>query len=64
MSPLVNGGVSVLVYFYHFYFILKRNSHLSYANNNADPCPTPRVAASDLSQHCLAICLYGIQGID
>ena len=47
-------GCSLLVYCYHFNFILRRNTHLSYANS-LDPDQTPRVAASDLGLHCLSV---------
>ena len=46
-----------LVYYYHFYLIL-RSIQLSHANS-ADPDQTPRVAASDLGLHCLLKSLFG-----
>ena len=35
-----------------FYFLIKRNTHLLYANS-VDPDQTPRSVACDLGLHCL-----------
>ena len=52
MSPFVNIGVSGIVHLYHFYLVLRKNTHLPYANCT-DPDQIQHFAASDLCRCCL-----------
>ena len=60
MSSFINKGVSSLVYLYHFYLTLRRNSHLSNASS-VDPDQMPHFAASDLGVHCLSLFLLWVK---
>ena len=44
--------VSRFVYFYNFYLLLRKNTHLFHANG-VDSDQMPHFAASDLGLHCL-----------
>ena len=47
---LLSNGYVLFSFYVSFYFILRRNAHLLYANNVV-PNQTPRFTASDLGLH-------------
>ena len=50
-----------MVYFYHFNFSSRENTHLTY-ENSVDPDNLPRFAATDLGLHSLQCPFHWISG--